>query len=264
MNWPPPSTNLSAIGWNLVCYVLGHRLSPSRNWAFTQCIQEWAASAIEGEISMIWGKNKSCWNHARSHSRPLIRFWVLEICWAQVKDWQVNSSLRPSVRHFGAGLVSSLHRGREGERAPHGSKSGSDGRRLREAEELAEGCLPQADDRWLQRNERSRGRLPQSSETMGQKTQRGLKRDLVILTRSTSWMSLLYKEGPEWKQQQKNTWGWLLVLPFSSRGYILLSQYCFPSMTTFTTKQPSRFSPNEKTAINISLDASWPLPCHGA
>lgn len=177
----------------------------------------------------------------------LIRFRVLEFCWAQAKDWQVNSSLlRPSVRHFGAGLGSSLHRGGEGERAPHGSESGSDGRRLREAEELAERRLPQADDRRLQRNERSRGRLPQSSEAVGQKTQRGLERDLVILTRSTGWRSLLYKECPEWKQQQKNTWGWLLVLPFSSRGYILLTRYCFPSMTTFTTKQPSRCSPNEK------------------
>lgn len=85
-----------------------------------------------------------------------------------------SSLLRPSVRHSGACMDISLHRGREGERAPHGGESSSDGRRLRKAEELAERRLPQTDDRWLQRNERGRRRLPQSSEAMGQKTQRGL------------------------------------------------------------------------------------------
>lgn len=42
---------------------------------------------------MIWDTHKkSCWNHARSHSGPLIRFRVLEFCWGQAKDWQVPSS----------------------------------------------------------------------------------------------------------------------------------------------------------------------------
>lgn len=70
-------------------------------------------------------------------------------------------------------MVSSVHGGGEGERAPHGGEIGPDGRRLREAEELAERLVPQTDDRRLQRDQRGRGRLPQGPETLGKETQRG-------------------------------------------------------------------------------------------
>lgn len=49
-------------------------------------------------------------------------------------------------------MVRSVHGGGEGERAPHGGEISTDGRRLREAEELAEGLVPQTDDRRLQRD----------------------------------------------------------------------------------------------------------------
>lgn len=84
-----------------------------------------------------------------------------------------SSFLRPSVWHVGACLASSVHRGGEGERAPHGGESGADGGRLREAEELAERRLPQTDDRRLQGDQRGRRRLPQGSKALGKKTQRG-------------------------------------------------------------------------------------------
>lgn len=89
------------------------------------------------------------------------------------------SFLRPSVWHIGAGVVCSVHRGGEGERAPHGGESSADGRRLWEAEELAERRLPQTDDWRLQGDERGWRRLPQGSEALGEKTQRGLDFRLV-------------------------------------------------------------------------------------
>lgn len=63
---------------------------------------------------------------------------------------EMTLAFRTSVRFIGASMVCLVHRGREGERASHGGESSLDGRRLREAEELAEGLLPQTDDRRLQ------------------------------------------------------------------------------------------------------------------
>lgn len=92
---------------------------------------------------------------------------------------------RSSVWHAGARLASLVHRGGEGERATHGGEGGANGRGLREAEELAEGGLPQADDRRLQRDQRGRRWFPQGPEALGQKAQGGLFQSLQFFLPAT-------------------------------------------------------------------------------
>lgn len=66
--------------------------------------------------------------------------------------------------HAGGGLP---------QRVAHGAPGAAGERGQREGPQLAEGRLPQADDRGLQGDEGCRRRVQESSETLGPQTERG-------------------------------------------------------------------------------------------